>query len=132
MPVNVELSENKRYIIYNIIEPLVMEELLDAYKQEKVYRDSIPHVMHSIVDMSQIRKIPREWLTAKSGPGLTHPRSGTMLFVGISPGLNILIRTITKFMRYDRMQFFDTREEAEAYMQELIAEGEIKKEEGNL
>lgn len=126
MPVDVQLSEDKRYIIYTITEPLAMEDLLNAYKLEKEYRDAVPYVMHSIVDMSGIRRIPREWLTAKSGPGLTHPRSGTMLFVGISPGIKILVQTITRFMRYERMQFFDTREEADAYMQELIAKNELK------
>jgi hypothetical protein len=43
-----------------------------------------------------------------------------MVFVGISHGLRIIIQTILKIMRYDRMQFFEKREDAEAYMAELI------------
>jgi hypothetical protein len=56
--------------------------------------------------MSSIRRIPPNWLVAKAGPGLTHPRSGRMLFVGISPGLSIIIRTILRIARYEKMLFF--------------------------
>ena len=122
MPVSIQLSEDKTHIIYEFAEPLEMQELMDAYKQEAEYRDATPHTLHSIVDMSGMRRIPANWLTAKSGPGLSHPRSGCMLFVGISPGLRIIIQTILNIARYRRMVFFDTREEALDYLSKLVKE----------
>ena len=122
MPVNVRLSEDGYYLIYEFTEPLKMEELLEAYKEEKELRDSIDHTVHSIVDMSAIRRVPPNWLIAKAGPGLTHPRSGQMLFIGISPGLRIIIQTILKIAHYDRMKFFANRTEADAAMLELVQE----------
>lgn len=120
MPVQVQLSDDQHYLIYEISEPLMMDDLMAAYKREGEIRDSMPHVVHSIVDMSQLRRIPVNWLTAKAGPGLTHPRSGEMLFVGVSVGLKMIVQTIMRIMNYKRMKLFDTREQAEAYMQRLI------------
>lgn len=122
MPVSVKLSDDKTHLIYEFEEPLSIQELMTAYQQEKEFRNAIPHTVHSIVDMSTVRRIPPNWLVAKAGPGLTHARSGRMLFVGLSYGLQIIINTILKITRYDRMKFFKTREEAEAFMAELIAE----------
>jgi hypothetical protein len=121
MPVYIEFSDDKSHIIYEFAEPLEMRELLEAYQKEKAYRDAVQHTVHSIVDMSKIKRVPPNWLTAKAGPGLTHTRSGRMLFVGISHGLRIIIQTILKIARYNRMVFFATREEAEAYMARLVA-----------
>jgi hypothetical protein len=45
-----------------------------------------------------------------------------MLFVGLSPGFKILLQTIMKIMRFDRMKVFDTRAEADAHLAKLVAE----------
>lgn len=121
MPVEIQFSENKRYIVYVITDPVNINELLDSYKQEKIYRDSVDYVVHSIVDMSRLSRIPPNWLTAKAGPGLTHPRSGEMLFVGLSKGFKLILNTIFRITRYTKMKFFDTREEADAHMATLIS-----------
>jgi len=120
MPVHVQLSTDETHLVYEMQEPLTIEELMDAYKIERQLRDATQRTLHSIVDMSKIRRIPRNWLTSKAGPGFTHPRSGRILIVGISTGIKIIVQTIIKIVRYDKVQFFDTREEAEAHMQTLI------------
>lgn len=128
MPVNVRLSENQYYLIYEFEEPLNIQELMKAYKEEKQLRDSLPYTLHSLVDMSDMKRIPPNWLVAKTGPGLTHPRSGRMLFVGISHGMRIIIQTILKITRYDRMQFFASREEAEIKMAELVKQTKVNED----
>jgi hypothetical protein len=120
MPVQLEFSENKRYIIYTLTDPLDMNELQRVYQKEKEHRDSVDHTVHSIVDMSRVKGIPRNWLTAKSGPGLSHPRSGKMLFVGISPALKTLVSLILDIMRYRKMEFYNNFDEAETRMKDLL------------
>jgi hypothetical protein len=122
MPVQLEFSDDKRYIIYTLSDPLDMNELQRVYQQEKEFRDSVDHTVHSIIDMSRVRGIPRNWITGKSGPGLSHPRSGKMLFVGISHALKTLVSLILDIMRYRRMEFFHNYEAALARMQELLRE----------
>ncbi len=120
MPVHVRLSEDQYYLIYTFEEPIEIKELMEAYKEEQAFRDAAPHTLHSIVNLSSIKRIPPNWLLAKAGPGLTHPRSGRMLFVGLSYGLRVIIQTILKVTRYDRMKFFEHYEDAQAYMEELV------------
>lgn len=120
MPVDVQLHESQRYLIYKMVDPVNMEQLMAAYRQEKIYRDSVEHTVHSIVDMSQMKRIPPNWLLAKAGPGLTHPRSGEMLFVGVSVGVKMILQTILKIVRYQRIRFFDTREEADTHMRHVL------------
>jgi hypothetical protein len=120
MSVQLHLSEDRRYLIYTITEPFNLDELLLAYTQERSLRDSIPYTLHSITDMSGVKRIPPNWLTAKAGPGLTHPRSGEILIVGVSFGLKIILDTILKITRSQRMKFFRTRAEADAYMADLV------------
>jgi hypothetical protein len=124
MPVTVRLDPDKRHLIYEMSDPTTIDELLAAYEQEREFRDSIPYTLHSLVDMSRLRGIPPRWLTAKAGPGLTHPRSGEMVFCGLSVSLKIIVQTITRITNYQRMRFFDTREQAEAYMKALLAKSE--------
>jgi hypothetical protein len=121
MPVELKFSDNRRYLIYKITEPFDINDLMRAYEKEREYRDSVDYTLHSITDMSALRRVPPNWLTAKAGPGLTHPRSGSILLVGLTPGYKILLNTITKIMRFNRMQFFNTYAEAEAFMEKLIA-----------
>ncbi len=126
MPVDVRLSDDEKYLIYKITEPFQMADLYEAYKIERHYRDEKPYILHSIVDMSGLNHIPPNWLTAKAGPGLTHPRSGQILFVGLSRPYRIIIDIIMRVMRYNRMQFFNTWEDAQAYMEELIASEQVQ------
>jgi hypothetical protein len=126
VPVQLQFSNDKRYLIYEISDPVDVLELLETYKQERAYRDSVTHTVHSIVDLSKVRQIPKNWLAVRSGPGLTHARSGSMLLVGVSPGLQIIMKTILQIARYDRMRFFATRAQAEAHMQQILAKEQAK------
>jgi hypothetical protein len=121
MPADIRLSDDQTYIIYELSDPMTMDELVQAYDEEKRLRDRIPHTLHSITDMTKVRGIPHNWLTAKSGPGLTHPRSGLITIVGISVGLRIIVNTIFSIVGYRRVQFFATREDALAAIRAEVA-----------
>lgn len=126
MAVEIHFDESKQFIVYTISDPLSISDLYEAYNKEKAFRDSVDHTVHSIVDMTNVKRIPANWLTAKSGPGLTHPHSGQMLFVGLSPSLKIIVNTILKIMRYDKMRVFNTREAADDFMAYLCHKAQSK------
>ncbi len=81
MPVRLQIIEDGFVLHYTISDPWEVSELLTAYDEERAHRDSVAHVVHSINDLSGTRKIPRNWWSARQGPGLTHPRSGEMVFL---------------------------------------------------
>ncbi len=122
MPVDIEFTHDQRLLVYQISDPFEIEEILEAYEKERAFRDSTPNTVHSIVDLSRVTKIPKSWLTAKAGPGFSHPRSGIIILVGLTPGLKIMLRVILRIMKYTRLRYFDTRDEAEAFVRELLSE----------
>lgn len=122
MPVTVELSYDGYVLHYVIAEPWEINDLLSAYEQERKLRDAATHTLHSLIDFSQARHIPKNWLQARHGPGLKHPTSGVMVCVGISPGLKILLEMIFRVANYKSIKLCDTIEDAHAYLAPLVAE----------
>ncbi len=128
MPVTLELAEDGYVLHYTIVDPWEVSELLDSYKKELAYRDTTPHIMHSLTDFSKARRIPKNWWSLRNGPGLTHPRGGEMVFVGLGPGISIIVDTILKVMRYRRVKVFKKEEEAQEYIRKLVAKTKSESE----
>lgn len=122
MPVNLELHPSGHYIIYRIAEPWTIAELNEAYVREKQLRDDTPHTLHSITDFSGVVRIPNNWLQSRTGPGFSHPRSGYIVLVGQRPLVKAIVDVILKIVRYQRVKQFDTFEEAEAFLQGVLAD----------
>jgi ornithine cyclodeaminase/alanine dehydrogenase-like protein (mu-crystallin family) len=120
MPINLILDPQNRYVIYELSDPIDMRELNDAYAQELAYRDATQNTVHLLADLSQANRLPTNWLSAQATPGLKHPRSGEMLLVGLSGTVRMAVEVVMKVSRFDRVRFFNTREEAEARLQELL------------
>lgn len=124
MPVNLELHARGRYIIYRITEPWTIAELNEAYAREKQLRDDTPHTLHSITDFSGVVRIPSNWLQSRMGPGFSHPRSGYIILVGQRPLVKAIVDVILKIVRYQRVKQYETFEEAEAFLQSVLENGE--------
>lgn len=122
MPVTLEPIEDGYVLHYIISDPVNIYELMNVYKDERAYRDKAQHIVHSINDLSRVRRIPPNWLRLRSGPGLSHPRSGEIVLFGLSPSISIIVETILKTVRFKRMKIFSKEAEAWAYIKKLAAE----------
>ncbi len=120
MPVTLDLIEDGRVLYYQFTDPVEISELLALYKKEAQLRDAVSYPLHSITDFSGLHRIPQNWLQARHGPGLKHTRSGEMLFVGLKPGLKILIDVILKVTRYQRVKLYTSMDEALSYIRSVI------------
>lgn len=120
MPVNLMFDPQNRYVVYELSDPLDMRELNDAYEQELAYRDATQNTVHLLADISGARKLPTNWLSAQATPGLKHPRSGEILLVGLSMSIRMAVEVVAKVANFDRLRFFNTREEADAHLQMLL------------
>lgn len=127
MPAIVTLDDTQqRLIYYKFSDPLTVDEILWAYAEEQTLRDSVPHTVHSLIDMSEVTHIPPRWLAAKAGPGFSHPRAGLMMFVGLSPAVRIAVKTIVQIVRYEKIKFFETRAQADAFFTtEVLGAGDV-------
>lgn len=120
MPVKLTLSSDERYLMYSASDPLAMEDLLLAYEEDREHRDRLAYKVHVIVDLSKVKRVPSNWLMAKAAPGFSHPRSGEVLFVGISESLRIFLNVLLKITGFKRVKLFNTLDEALEYMETLI------------
>lgn len=123
MPINVKFDENNQYVIYEISSPYEMNDLYEAYKKEKEFRDATQNTVHMVVEIAGATNLLSNWLSSKATPGLTHPRSGQMLLVGFSSGLRMAVEVVLQVTRYKGVRFFKTRAEADAHLQTLISNG---------
>lgn len=121
MPIEFKIEDDGWIIHYNITDPLEIKELLETYKQERAHRDATPHLVHSITNMTGVRRIPRNFMSAGSGPGLKHPRSGELIIIGLSPMLSRIIEPILRLARFNRLKVMKTEAEAFAQLRTLIA-----------
>lgn len=124
MPIKFEVIEDGHAVHYTIEDPIEIRELMETYKKEREYRDSVMHTVHGLVDMSRLRRVPTNWLFARQGPGLSHRTSGELLFVGLHPGVRIIIDTVLKLAQYKRIKLFKELSEARQYLHNLIASEE--------
>lgn len=121
MPVDLEMKEDGYLLCYKIADPWSVNELLTAYAKEQELRDSTPHTVHSLSDFTKARRVPKNWLSARSGPGLKHPRSGEMVMFGLDPAMRVLLDAILKISRFRRLRIFKTEGEAMEYAKQLVA-----------
>ncbi len=122
MPIELSFHEDGHIIEYRLTEPLDISELSALFETDTQHRDSVDFTVHSITDCSQLRSLPRNWLGAKSGPGLHHPRSGEIVIVGVTPGLKVLVDTMMKIARFKRVKLVNTLNEARTYLHDVVTQ----------
>ena len=120
MPVTVEMTYEGYVLHYEFSDPWDIPDLVAAFEEERKLRESVDHTLHSIIDFSRARSIPRNWLQAMRGPGLTHAKTGELVCVGLSSGLKMLLDIVLRLAKFKRVKLVDTLEEAHAYMQPLV------------
>jgi SpoIIAA-like len=122
MPVQLNLHENNRVMSYKFVEPWTMEDLLQLNESAEQHYDSVSHKVHVLFDARGIRNVPAGIMRARSNPDVTHHNAGQIAIVGA----NTLVRTIAgivqKLANIERARFFNTEEEAWAYIRGVLEE----------
>jgi hypothetical protein len=120
MPVTLELRADGHVLVYTFRGRWNVSEVMALFPEEKHYRDKASHIVHALVDVQESRNIPAGLINLRHGPGPGHPRAGYVVFVGAPPMGRPLITAIYRVMRFERFRFFDTAEEAWAFLNRLI------------
>jgi hypothetical protein len=124
MPVELTFLENGRVAYYKMTEPWNVQAVTALYARDAEYRDSVEFKVHTIIDLTEIRRVPATILASRAGsPALQHPRRGHTLVVGAPAQLKTLIEVITRVARFDDAHLMDTLDEGWAYLREVIAKG---------
>jgi hypothetical protein len=120
MPVTMEPCENGHVLRFFISEPWTAREMASVYPASRAYHDKAPHKVHSLL-IVEARQVPPGLLQLRQGPpSLVHPNSGQTVVVGAGAVIRTISEVIFKILRYDRGKFFNTEEEALAYLRQVI------------
>jgi hypothetical protein len=123
MPVSLELLENGHIVFYKIEPPWTALELTSLYPREKTIRDTAPYLVHAMYDIRAVKELPPGALGTRHGaPTLEHKNSGQIALVGSQSLARVIAQTIIRLGHITRAHFFDTDEEALAYLRKVIAD----------
>src|SRR5258708_7797553 len=121
MPVTMEIRENGHVAYYVLTDPWETSDLTALYPQDIQYRNSVKHLVHTVMNISKVVRVPRNILRARSGaPAFIHPNSGQLVMIGAQAFPKLMAETIFRLAHYERAKFFDTKEEGGAYIRQII------------
>ncbi len=122
MPVTIETLNNARIVKLVVSDPWVIDDLTSKYEEEKPLFNASKVPVHTLVDLRLMRHIPPGALSNRKSPNVTHPRSGQVALVGANAFAQVLVEVAFRLVRFDRVVFFDTEEEAMQYLTALISD----------
>jgi hypothetical protein len=121
MPVTMEYVENGRVLLYTFTDPWDAQDLMGFYAETRAYLDKAEHKVHTLVDVRNARRVPTRVMDLRRGPDWSHPNSGHVAVVGAATAISIFVQAVFRISRFDRVQFFNTMDEAWTYLRKLIA-----------
>jgi len=122
MPASVELRENGRVLYYVFTEPWTLDDMRAVTRKARPLYDAARTKVHVLFDARGMSSLPSGLLTARNNPDVRHPNSGHIAMVGASPLVHMIAETITRISRFNRIKFFQTEDEAWAYLRQVIAD----------
>lgn len=122
MPIVQTLEADGRILRVVFSDPWTLEEMLAAFEESRPYLDAASKPIHLLADMRGAVRTTHGALRAREAPILRHPMGGEIAVFGVNLAGRILAETVLKLARFKRAQFFETEEEARAYLNKLIAE----------
>jgi hypothetical protein len=121
MPVTMEPCESGHVLRFVFTDPWTIAEMLALYPASDAYHSQAPHRVHTLC-IYNARQIPLGVLQLRHGaPSLVHPNSGRMVIVSSWAALRAIVGVIYKISHYEQGRFFDTEEEALAFLRQIIA-----------
>ncbi len=121
MPVTLEVRADGHVLVYTFKGRWNVGDVAALFPEEKRYRDSVNHTVHAFVDARGSRNIPAGLTNLRHGPGPHHTTAGYVALVGVPVFGRPLVTAIYRLVHFDRFKFFDSEEEAWAFLNGLIA-----------
>src|SRR5262245_61123336 len=108
MPITTEICEDGYLLLVRYFTPATLEEMIEATTNGRAYRDSVPHIVHTLFDFQHCDALPASGLKARYSPVFTHPRSGKIvIFAANFPIRRTMTMMAELSMSKDRLHFFD-------------------------
>src|SRR5690242_17175707 len=111
MPVTMEIQRDGRLLVWKFSHPWTVEEVASFASEVKNRMDNAPWMIHSLVDLREMKAIPPRVLSLRNTSTWNHPHSGYTLFLGGSAFAQSLVNTLFRLVHFERIKFFGTEQE---------------------
>ena len=124
MPVEVKIERDGRAVLTTFLEPLDMHEIVEANdKSTREHLQFATKPVHSIIDTTQIRKLPSNMLSnSLSMSRKLHPMVGTMVVVSSNGFINAMSAILSKAPMGKKIVICQSLDEAWTIIDRLLAE----------
>lgn len=124
MPIRIELSEDGRIMRFQVEEPWKPEEIIPAKEKSRSIYTQAQNTVHALVDLRRATvNLPLLQASQQVIGGEPFPNSGQIAVVGISRMMQMIAYPLLRLAGGgDTVAFFNTVEEAKAYLQRQIAQ----------
>ncbi len=122
MPISLTLRHDGHVLFVQIVDPWDTAALKKLLADTRNHLDHVSCKVHTLVDVSQVKAIPRGPLQGILGDmNLSHPNRGVVIMVGASSAMRALARVVFSMVHFGQGQFYETEEEAWAHIEALLA-----------
>jgi hypothetical protein len=125
MPVNIRLNKGGQILIMEFIDPWTLEELQIAHSIAYDHLEEALRPLHFISDWTRGPETPPGLMSIRnSSPLFWHPNSGIVALVSIQETPRLLVRRFAEIgiPGTERFHFFEDRAQAEAFLQQVLAQ----------
>jgi hypothetical protein len=123
MPVTVKFLEGEHVFYMKIEDPWTMDHIATAFDEAVPHFDKATFKVHTLANVTSTRNLPPGVLSIRQGnPTLVHPNRGHAAVVGANNFVKSIGDAVTRIARFKSVQFFNTEEDAWAYLRKLIAQ----------
>jgi len=120
MPIKFEIRENGHVIYALGCDPISLADYEANVQYDIAHRDSVPFRVHSLINLSQVHKMPNGVLSIRNSPSFRHPRAGSIAMVGTNTMLHLFAETLMRLANFPPPKFFKTEDEAWDYLHQII------------
>ena len=122
MPVTVNIVEGGHVIEVRISDPWTTEELLAVQSVTRPHRASVDFPVHSLLNVRGTWNVPPGVLRGRHMPAFSSSSRGYIAVVGGGGLVRMMFDVVRRLVNFERVSYFQTDEEAWAFLRQLIAE----------
>ena len=122
MPITFELRENNQVFYWEFTDPWSFADLIPLSKQVRVQFEETNHKIHTLAVLHRARHLPSNLLRIRELGTWDHPKSGQLVIVGAPAFGKSIMGVIGRMVKFDRMHFSESEEDAWAFLRQAIAQ----------